>query len=277
MGEHVISHWFIKLFAGQGPFTSEKDGAPYLNRRGEVALQGSLPGVHIPMCSDCNNKLSQTIEADAKPVIERLLPWSSEHSWPTIDGAEAMALTKWLLKVGLLWAHPRSHHDQPQVRRDPNMARLEFVEPEWVAWMRTGDDPPEGFSVYVARRSPLADHAEWPDNKRERIALPSRVVVGHQQLRFMTRNFGIRGLDVTIVWHPGWPIVHPLVAEGRAAAIWPDPQPVAFSGLRDVHPKEVTFFMSGVMVATNEDEYSRGAPLHPLGVGVLPALADLSE
>jgi hypothetical protein len=50
-----------------------------------------------------------------------------------------------------------------------------------------------------------------------RIELPGYARVGDRGLRFMSREIGIRGLGITMVWYPGWPIAHPLVAEGRAA------------------------------------------------------------
>lgn|GEM_PF-3572387 len=276
VGEHVISRWLIELFGRQGPFKSEKAGVPYLNRKREVALQQSLPGVHVPMCSGCNNRLNRMIEVAARPVVARLLPWSSQHVWPSIDSVEAKALARWLLKVGLLWAHPDSHHDQPQVQCDPSMTRFEFVEREWLSWMRGGSDPPDGFTVYAVRRSLYADWAAWPETNRQYISLPRRVVVGDRTHRFMTRSFGIRGLDVTIVWHPGWPIAHPFVEQDRAAVLWPKPAPVNFDALREAHPDEVSFVVVGTSIMTSAEEYERQAHRHPLGVGVLPMLGDMA-
>jgi hypothetical protein len=36
------------------------------------------------------------------------------------------------------------------------------------------------------------------------------VRVGNRGLGFMSREIGIRGLGITMVWHPGWPIAHRL-------------------------------------------------------------------
>lgn len=79
------------------------------------------------------------------------------------------------------------------------------------------------------------------EGETQRIFLPTRVVVGDRELRFATRSFGVRGLDVTMVWHPGWPILHPLEEASRVASLWPNPAPVDFAKLPEVHPRELTF------------------------------------
>ena len=48
-------------------------------------------------------------------------------------------------------------------------------------------------------------------------SLPRRIVVGNRELRFVARSFGVRWLDVTIVWHPAWPILHPLFEADQLA------------------------------------------------------------
>lgn len=112
------------------------------------------------------------------------------------------------------------------------------MPPEWLDWMRTGATPPDGFSVFVSRRG-TQDPGEF-NGERRRIILP-RVVVDGAELRFMSRAFGVRGLEVVIVWHPGWLILHPLVSEGRAALLWPTVTSVDFKGLPEVHPREFMF------------------------------------
>lgn len=56
----------------------------------------------------------------------------------------------------------------------------------------------------------------------------------------MKRDLGIRGLDFTVVWHPDWSIEHPLVAEGRAAVLWPNPAAVGFAQLGEVREGEIS-------------------------------------
>jgi hypothetical protein len=57
----------------------------------------------------------------------------------------------------------------------------------------------------------------------------------------MTR---IYELDAAIVWHPGWPIEHPLVAEGRGAVLWPNPAAIDFAALGEVRECEISIVVS---------------------------------
>jgi hypothetical protein len=270
VGEHVIPSWFQGDFLGDAPFKSEKAGLAYLNRAGTIAGQQNLPGTHVPMCSDCNSRLNTNIEDPAKPVIRRLLPQSANHVWPTISADDAAAVGKWLLKVGLLWFHPEAVHDQPQVQQDGNLHRFVRIEPEWLAWMRDGTDPPEGFTVFVTRLS--AETLALPGPK-SRIELPRLIQVGDHELRFMSREIGIRGLDATIVWHPGWPIAHPLVAESRAAVLWPNPTEIDFMVLGEVHSDEFRFDVFTLGQETSEADYQRWTAEHPLAEGIRPVIA----
>ena len=44
-----------------------------------------------------------------------------------------------------------------------------------------------------------------------------------------------------MVWHPEWPILHPLEEASRVASLWPRPAPVDFAKLPEVHPREFSF------------------------------------
>jgi hypothetical protein len=73
-------------------------------------------------------------------------------------------------------------------------------------------------------------------------------------LSFTVREIGIKGIDVDIVWHPGWPIAHPLVEQGRAVQLWPDPISTDFAALPEVHPGEFGFSVGGVSCAVLAEE-----------------------
>ena len=97
-----------------------------------------------------------------------------------------------------------------------------------------------------------------------------RLVVDGDDRNLMSRSFGFAGLKVTIVWHPGWPIVHAQVDAGRAARIWPDPDEVDFGALPEVHPKALAFWdgsIGAVAVST------RQLAQRPLSVDSDPAAA----
>lgn len=240
VGEHVWSRWLIRDFHRMGPFKTEKSGVPYTKRDGVTPVtMAALPGAHVPMCEPCNAVLNRSIEVPAKPVVRRLLPWETARGWPIINADEAAALARWLLKTGLLAAHPEARHDNPYVAREPEFPRFDHMDPAWLGWMRTGSAPPNGFSIYVTRRS-LKAELPWK-GVTQRIFLPRRIVLGNKELHFMARSFGVSGMDVTIVWHPGWPILHPLLENHKLAVLWPEPTDVDFASLPEVHPRAFSF------------------------------------
>ncbi len=195
------------------------------------------------MCTECNGRLNTFLEGPARLVIRKLVPRSLNHEWPTITAEEAAAVGKWLLKVCLLWGHPEADDDNPHVARGPDIGRFKFIEPEWLAWMRDCVDPPDAFTVYVSRRDPLSGCVPWTGVVHS-IELPSFMMAGDIKERFMKREVGVFGLDATIVWHPGWPIENPLVTEGRAAVLWPNPTAIDFAALGEVRDGEISIVVS---------------------------------
>ncbi|WP_440671832.1 hypothetical protein [Clavibacter nebraskensis] len=211
----------------------------------------ALLGVHVPACEECNAVLDTTIEKPAKPVVRRLLAHRDSSDELILSADECAALARWLLKVGLLSSHPAADHDHSGLQRDQDLPQLAAVRAEWLDWMRVGSAPPAGFSVFITRRNL---HGEDTDpTQKQHIVLP-RLVVDGQDRNFMSRSFGFVGVNVTIVWHPGWPIVHDQVNEGRAIRLWPDPDEVDFGARPQVHPKELAFWDGslGEMVVSNE-------------------------
>lgn len=265
VGEHVWPAWLIKEFHGEGPFTIEKSGIPYPKRDGTPLKAGALHSVHVPMCEECNGRLSRSVEVPAKTVIRKIMPRSGSHTWPEITAVEAGVLARWFLKVGLLNTHPEAVHDSPQVQKDRVFRRHNQDEPEWLEWMRAEVAPPGGFSVFLTRQS-VSGGQPW-NGARHFLELPN-VSVGERDLHYQTWVAGIRGIAVTIVWHPHWPILHPLVEEGRAAKLWPDPSPVNLGLLPEVHPDEFGFFLGGTSVHFTDDDHLGQVAQTPLQVEV---------
>lgn len=275
VGEHVWPLWLIGDFHGEDPFHTEKSGEPYKKRDGvTVAEFGSIQGVHVPMCERCNGVLDRFIEKRAKPVVRRVMPMTATHTWPALTADEAADLSRWFLKVALFLAHPEAEDDNPHVAKDAAARRVTDFRPEWVEWLAAEADPPDDFSVYITRRS-VKDEPPFA-GERAHVVLPGRVVVDGDEQQFMARSAGIRGLNATIVWHPAWPIRHPLVDEGRAAVLWPNPTAVDLASLPEVHPGEFAFAIDPTTVRLTAAEHSRVTHV-PLQVGLLPAMAVLGE
>lgn len=238
-GEHVWPKWFIGEFRNEGPFTTYHAEIPYTKRDGQTPVTSdALLGVHVPACTDCNSTLNTTLEEPAKPIVRRILNLGEASEQLVLTADECAALGRWLLKVGLLSAHPDADHDHRGLQCDPDLPRIQYVQPEWMEWMRTGGDPSAGFSVFITRRN-LRD-GDMASSPEQHIMLPQLYVDG-SDCNFMSLSFGFTGVTATIVWHPGWPIVHAQVGAGRAVRLWPDSYEVDFGSLPQVHPRELTF------------------------------------
>jgi hypothetical protein len=245
VGEHVWPAWFLSEFYDEGPFEASKAGVAYTARDSPTPLKsGGLPGVHVPMCESCNTILNTRFEEPAKPVVRQLIPLEANHIWPKLSAPEVQALALWLLKVGLLTAHPAAVHDLPQVNNDSSFPRLDPFLSEWTSWMSTGSLPPGGFSVYVTRRA-VTEDVELGRLRRQ-VQLP-KILVDGRDIRLVQRSFGFRGLNVTIVWHPGWDIKNAQVDEGRAVRLWPQPAETDFALLPEVNPREFEFVDASIV------------------------------
>jgi hypothetical protein len=268
VGEHVWPSWFIREFHGEGPFTIEKGGVPYTKGDGTPATYEALQSVHVPMCEVCNDRLNRLIETPAKAVIRKIIPESgTTHEWPKITAVEADALARWFLKVCLLKSHPDAVHDSPHVQNDESIGHHEQDEPAWLDWLRKGVAPPAWFSVFMTRRS--VSGGESFGGEELRLELPI-VSVGDKSLHYETWSAGVRGIEVSVAWHPFWPIKHPLVEEGRAVRLWPYPSAVDFSTLPEVDLSEFRFFVGGTSVHFRDKDSLRHAARTPLQVGLDP-------
>ena len=74
--------------------------------------------------------------------------------------------------------------------------------------------------------------------------------------------------------HPGWPILHPLVAESRTAVLWPNPTAIDFAALIEVCPAEFRFDTLTYSQKTTEDTYQRWTAEHPLAEGISPMISE---
>ena len=76
-------------------------------------------------------------------------------------------------------------------------------------------------------------------------------------------------MDVTIVWHPAWPILHPLFEADQLAVLWPHPTAVDFDRFPEVHPRAFAFVVRlGTRIMT--DAEFEEATKTPLSVTTVP-------
>jgi hypothetical protein len=119
---------------------------------------------------------------------------------------------------------------------DPDVtpARWDSVSDDLYGWMVAHEPPPTGLSIWVARR---ADQGPEPAETRH-IPLPT-VIADRKTIQFRAKRAGVQFLDVSLVYHPGWEIEHPLELDGRALRLWPRAADAEadFASLPPVHPK----------------------------------------
>ena len=180
------------------------------------------------MCSDHNGLLDQRFEHTAKPVIRQLLDAKGSI---VLNAADAEVAGVWYLKTWLLLAHPQVVWTQPGWSAPP----WEPVPVDLYSWMVNGQPPPGGLSVWAFKQST----DEVPDDETRRIFLPAIVVDG-TRTKFQAFRFALDGVEVHLVFHPGWEMDHPLERDDSAIKLWPPSpgEPADFAALRVVKRDE---------------------------------------
>jgi len=233
-GEHVWTEWFLSMFPeSEGPYTRLINGEAERTRDGvTVRKHTAAERVKVPCCTICNGKLDERFEKLAKPIVRVLFESDGAVSLTTL---EANTLGFWLLKTRLLLAHPRALSSMPG--RTPQRWDLSQIPDDPYTWMITGAEPPPGLSLWAAREDASLTLSDEP----RRLPLPTIVADG-PTIRFQTFRCSVRFLDVTLVYHPGWEIAHPLESEGRAVRLWPSAgSAVDFHSLSPVAPRDTVW------------------------------------
>ncbi|MCM3658977.1 hypothetical protein M3147_17100 [Agromyces mediolanus] len=119
------------------------------------------------------------------------------------------------------------------------------------------------FAAFLTRRDL---RGEDPAAEIEQHIILTKLVVDGEDRDFLSRSLGFAGVNVTIVWHPGWPIQHAQVDAGRAVRLRPDPDEVDFGAVPQVPPKELALWDGSIgSILVTADEFARIAQ-RPLSV-----------
>lgn len=233
-GEHVWTEWFFEVFpVSEGRYTTSIGGRPVLRRDGQPRQQVSISRVKLPMCVQCNGVLNQRFEEPAKEIVRRVMASDGQAK---LTGPEAMQCALWFLKTWLLLAHPAAVSSEPAVTREG----WEGAPEDLWSWTVDGSPPPDGLSLWVHRPTAEPDAQDEPQH----VMLPT-VVADGTTTAFRVHEQGVRAADsflqLTVVFHPGWAIDHPLEAAGRALRLWPRSadDPIDFAALPAVAPNEL--------------------------------------
>lgn len=221
-GEHVLPRWFLEAFPPQtGRFTTYTGAKRSRKPDGTIRPpQEVFSRVLLPVCAGkhgCNGRLERNFERTAKPIVRRL--WQGRLS---LSESEAFDFAVWVLKTWLLTAHPARvisdpGWDEALAKWDPDASPDDLYR-----WTVTDPHrPPDGLSVWLTKTDPETRAGETTN----RIPLPT-VKADGGRTRFSVFACGMDFLDagfldLHLVYHPGWPIEHPLELAGRAARLWP--------------------------------------------------------
>jgi hypothetical protein len=162
-----------------------------------------------------------------------------------------MVVALWFLKTWLLLAHSAARESDPGVIP----ARWDSGSDDLYSWMVTNQPSPTGLSIWVTRRA-----EEGPEPAvTQHIPLPT-VIADDRTIQFRAKRAGVLFLDVSLVYHPGWGIEHPLEAAGRALRLWPRAADAEadFASLPPVHSKDMgwlkgptLYFLPGALGSIN--------------------------
>ncbi len=204
--EHVWPSWYLRHLdqIAPPPYGWALNGVPVSNRSGEPVRSQRRQRVLLPVCEGCNGSLDLFVEKPAKDVIRDLVT----NRWAgSVERSEWQALGVWFAKVLLLLGHPRSRHEHPAI--DRVAVRFDGRPPDYT-WLVDGSAPPKELSLWV-HNCDMDD-----ETTKYRVPLPNVVISEGQEVNFEVMVLGMEGLCVTMVWHPGWQIVHPLESQGLA-------------------------------------------------------------
>ena len=220
--------WLLRTNDNDAPWTLCKGGA-ILNRDGQPSTRTTLTRVKVPVCTRCNKILSKRFET--RRVQDAVLRLVAANGEADLTAAEAVAVGEWLVKTWLFLCHPLAVFENT-----PFAGNLwERGDEDLYSWTVNGGPPPPGLSVWASK----SRQDEPGDSQPRQMHLPSIVADG-RQIVFRSFEAGLIGTHVTLVYHPGWRIDHPLEADGAAARMWPrpSPEPVNFTTMPRVSSRD---------------------------------------
>ncbi|MDQ3763943.1 MAG: hypothetical protein M3460_20750 [Actinomycetota bacterium] len=167
--------------------------------------------VKLPCCLACNAELARRFENSGAEPGRRLL--SMER--PALTPDETLRAALWVLKTWLLLAHPRSEFQSATPRPRP----WSSAPVEMFSWQINGQSPPAGLSMWAFLHDQERSTSQQ-DRSTPWIALPT-VVADGVTTKFQVLDLTIALVNVTLIFHPGWPIAHVPASVGEVSQLWP--------------------------------------------------------
>lgn len=205
-GEHVWPAWYLRHLDMKGrPIGGWSiNGEPMLDRNDRQVHPTERQRVFLDACRSCNQELNRRFEVPAKPIIKDLVDagWAGE-----ILQGDLEVVGLWFAKVLLLLGHPRAHHSDSRFDFD---RRERFVGPgPDLSWLVTDAPAPADLSLWVF-------NADTSLNESMHEVVVPRIPPNGDGGVLNYLQVAEDGICASLLWHPGWPVSHPLVAQGFA-------------------------------------------------------------
>ncbi|MCD2191606.1 hypothetical protein [Actinomycetospora soli] len=183
---------------------------------------------------------------------------------PIAAGGDARQVRLWLLKTWLLLAHPAAEYKDPLLA--DAIAPWHSAPAELYTWLvdETGE-PPASLSAWAHRYEPPYRQ----DVNVPVIVLPN-VRTGSQTWTFECFELSLQTVNVTLLFHPGWPIDHPGELEGTVVQLWPADLEVEIPVLPQSNHRPVLWRPSPWRLTFRDGTYRRET-VPPLRAGTEPA------
>lgn len=218
-GEHVVPSWLVRLLFPDDPggYSVSVNGIEQTNRRGDPRRSVAVSRFQLPVCEACNAVLAARFEIESTREAVATL-FGVGDPGRCLNSSESRVAAEWLLKTALLLAHESTENSDPGWVPFP-YAWQSAPDAVW-DWLRNGDPPPDGLSLWIARtsRTDVGDRGRVGD----RFLLPTVVVEGGAgETHFLDNSPGISDLSLNLVYHPLWEITHPFLESGECLRLWP--------------------------------------------------------
>lgn len=256
-GEHVLPQWYLRDLdlVGPPPFAWSKGKEPIKDRRGRQIHRSERTRVLLPACRQCNAELDRRFEKPGKLIMRRLFSSRGEVS---LTVREAAVAGLWFTKTLLLLAHPKARYGDDALNKHAlRWTATECPAQTFYRWLIDGSQPPDGLSLWLHRTN---EKAEDPGATEFTVPLPE-VTADGCVTEYVSFLQSFHGLHVALVVHPGWRLVHPLHADGRASQLLPHTGDANLLGLPELPRRTVGFVRCRITLRN-------GA----LGSSALPAL-----
>lgn len=228
-----------------------------------TSLSGSttdekFDAVKLACCQDCNDRLNRRFEGlKAEPAL-RLV----SQDEPALDVEQTRLAALWFVKTWSLLSHPRTEY---QASTPAPTVRWDGVPQSVWSWTVRDEELPVGLIAWAFRHRQDGDRGGTTPTA-PRLELP-RVIADGVDQQFYVHDLTLERINVSVVWHPGWPIEHLAAAAGEVLQLWPLAPGTTIDRLPNLNHRPIRW-VTGPVLRFLPGTYDGTLP--PLAPGVSP-------